>query len=305
MEKFEVTILGCGSALPTTKHNQTSQIVNFRDKLFMIDCGEGTQLQFRKAKFKFSRLGHIFISHLHGDHCFGLLGLISTFGMLGRTADLYIHSPKGLENLMLPALNYFCKQNGFRVIFKEYDTKVHTLIYEDRSLQVYSIPLKHRIPCSGFIFQEKKGLNHINREQVDFHNVPVYELNRLKAGLDYITPSGEVISNDILTFPAKDPRSYAYCSDTAYYEPVIEYIRGVNLLFHEATFAESELKRAQETNHSTAKQAATIALMAGVKKLLIGHFSARYPNESKLLAEAKTVFQNVDSVAELKTYFIE
>lgn len=305
MDKFEVTILGCGSALPTTKHNQTSQVVNFRDKLFIIDCGEGTQLQFRKAKLKFSRLGHIFISHLHGDHCFGLMGLISTFGLLGRTADLYIHATKGLEAVMKPALDFFCNPLSYQVFFKEYDTKKSSLIYEDRSLQVTTIPLKHRMPCSGFLFQEKIGLNHIIREQVDFYNVPTYEMNRLKAGFDYITPDGEVISNAVLTKPAALPRSYAYCSDTAYNPPIIELIKGCDLLFHEATFANSEKVRANQTYHSTAEQAATIALKAEVKQLLIGHFSARYPNENILLTEANAIFPIVEIAEELKTYVVE
>lgn len=304
MPKFEVTILGCGSALPTTKHNQTSQVVNFREKLFMIDCGEGTQLQFRKAKLKFTRLGRIFISHLHGDHCFGLLGLISTFGMLGRTADLYIHCPKGLAALLEPSLNFFCNQNPFKVIFEEFNPKVSTVLYEDRSLVVTSIPLKHRMPSSGFRFQEKAGPNHINKEQIDFYEVPSFELNRLKAGFDYVTPQGQTISNSVLTFPAEPARSYAYCSDTAYYEPVIEHVKGVDLLFHEATFASTEALRATQTMHSTAEQAATIAKQAEVKRLLIGHFSARYPNEERLRQEAMQVFPDVEVADEMLTFTV-
>ena len=304
MPKFEVTILGCGSALPTTKHNQTSQVVNFRDKLFMIDCGEGTQLQFRKAKLKFTRLGRIFISHLHGDHCFGLLGLISTFGMLGRTADLYIHCPKGLAELLQPSLDFFCNQSPFKVIFEEFNPKVSAVLYEDRSLIVTSIPLKHRMPSSGFRFQEKPGPNHINKEQVDFYEVPSFELNRLKAGFDYITPQGETISNTLLTFPAEPARSYAYCSDTAYYEPAIDLIKGVDLLFHEATFATTEALRAAQTMHSTAEQAARIAKQAGAKRLLIGHFSARYPNEERLRQEAMQVFPNVEVANEMLTFTV-
>lgn len=305
MLKFEVTILGCGSALPTTKHNQTSQVINFREKLFMIDCGEGTQLQFRKAKFKFSRLGHIFISHLHGDHCFGLIGLISTFAMLGRTADLNIHCPIGLKDLMMPWIKFFCKDNPFWIEFKEFDTKKTEVIYEDKSLTVSTIPLKHRMPCAGFLFQEKKRPHNINKEELDFYEVPTFEINRLRAGYDYITPEGKTIANSILTFAPPKPRSYAYCSDTAYYEPIIEQIKGVDLLFHEATFASSEALRAKQTQHSTAQEAATIATKAEVKKLVIGHFSARYPDEESLLSEALEVFPNADVADELKTFIIE
>ena len=175
MEKFELHILGCGSALPTTRHFATSQVVNVRDKLYMIDCGEGSQLQFRKSRLKFSRLNHIFISHLHGDHCFGLLGLISTLNLLGRTAELHIHSPKGLETLLAPMLSFFCRQMTYKVLFHEFETKEPGMIYEDRSLTVTTIPLRHRMPCCGFLFAEKQRPNHIIREMVDFYEVPVYE----------------------------------------------------------------------------------------------------------------------------------
>lgn len=292
MEKFELNILGCGSALPTTRHLPTSQVVNLRDKLYMIDCGEGTQRQWRKSRLKFSRLNHIFISHLHGDHCFGLPGLISTLGLLGRTAELHIYSPKGLQELLSPILSFFCKELGFQVIFHEFDTKQPTMIFEDRSMTVTTIPMKHRIPCCGFLFEEKALSNHINREMVDFYQVPVHLLNRIKNGEDYVNPEGVVIPNSRLTYPAAPPRKYAYCSDTIYKRGVIEQITGVDLLFHEATFAQSELARAKETYHTTAAQAAQIASDAGVKKLIIGHFSARYDDVKILLIEASAVFPN-------------
>ena len=280
MEKFELHILGCGSALPTTRHFATSQVVNLRDKLFMIDCGEGAQMQLRKSRLKFSRLNHIFISHLHGDHCFGLMGLISTFGLLGRTAELHIHSPKGLEELLTPMLNFFCHTLAYKVIFHEFDTRQTSVVYEDRSMTVTTIPLQHRIPCCGFLFAEKARPNHIIRDMVDFYKVPVYELNRIKNGSDYVTPEGEVIANTRLTRPSDPPRKYAYCSDTIFRPEIVKQLSGVDLLFHEATFAESELARAKETYHTTAAQAARIALEAGVRQLVIGHFSARYEDES-------------------------
>ncbi|HIZ01457.1 MAG TPA: ribonuclease Z [Candidatus Bacteroides merdipullorum] len=290
MEKFELYILGCGSALPTTRHFPTSQVLNVRDKLYMIDCGEGAQLQFRKSHLKFSRLNHIFISHLHGDHCFGLWGLISTLNLLGRTAELHIYSPRGLEALLLPTLAFFNKQMTYRVLFHEFDTDKPSLVYEDRSLTVTTIPLRHRIPCCGFLFAEKQGLNHIIREMVDFYEVPVYEMNRIKNGADYVTPEGKVIANRLLTRPADPPRKYAYCSDTICLPGLAAQLRGVDLLFHEATFASDNLGRAKETYHTTAAQAAELARSAGVKKLLIGHFSARYEDESVLLQEAQEVF---------------
>ena len=298
MEKFELHILGCGSALPTTRHFPTSQIVNVRDKLFMIDCGEGAQLQFRKSHLKFSRLNHIFISHLHGDHCFGLLGLISTLNLLGRTAELHIHSPKGLETLLTPMLDFFNRQMTCKVLFHEFDTKEPMLIYEDRSLTVTTIPLRHRMPCCGFLFAEKRRPNHIIREMVDFYQVPVYELNRIKNGADYVTPEGKTVSNNLLTRPSAPSRSYAYCSDTIYLPSIVEQIKGVDLLFHEATFANEDAPRAKETFHTTAAQAAEIARKAEVKKLLIGHFSARYEDENILLQEASAIFPDTQLAKE-------
>lgn len=298
MEKFELHILGCGSALPTTRHFPTSQIVNVRDKLFMIDCGEGAQLQFRKSHLKFSRLNHIFISHLHGDHCFGLLGLISTLNLLGRTAELHIHSPKGLETLLTPMLDFFNRQMTYKILFHEFDTKEPMQIYEDRSLTVTTIPLRHRMPCCGFLFAEKRCPNHIIREMVDFYQVPVYELNRIKNGADYVTPEGKTVSNNLLTRPSAPSRSYAYCSDTIYLPSIVEQIKGVDLLFHEATFANEDAPRAKETFHTTAAQAAEIARKAEVKKLLIGHFSARYEDENVLLQEASAIFPDTQLAKE-------
>ena len=256
----------------------------------MIDCGEGAQLQFRKSRLKFSRLNHIFISHLHGDHCFGLWGLISTLNLLGRTAELHIYSPRGLEALLLPTLAFFNRQMTYRVLFHEFDTDRPALIYEDRSLTVTTIPLRHRIPCCGFLFAEKQGLNHIVREMVDFYKVPLFEMNRIKNGADYVTPEGEVVPNRLLTRSADPPRKYAYCSDTICLPGLAAQLRGVDLLFHEATFASDNLGRAKETYHTTAVQAAELARSAEVKKLLIGHFSARYEDESVLLEEAREIF---------------
>lgn len=292
MEKFEVNILGCGSALPTTRHFSTSQVVNIREKLFMVDCGEGAQLQLRRSKLKFTRLNHIFISHLHGDHCFGLMGLISTFGLLGRTASLHIYAHEELERLLAPQLEFFCKGMTYEVVFHPIDPAKAEVIYDDRSVSVSTIPLKHRIPTCGFLFQEKPTPNHIIRDMVDFYRIPVFELNRIKNGEDYITPEGVVVPNHRLTTPSAAPRSYAYCSDTICQTSIIPQIKGVDLLFHEGTFAQCDAARAKETFHTTAMQAAQIAVEAQVKQLVIGHFSARYEDESILLKEAQTLFPN-------------
>lgn len=292
MEKFEIHILGCGSALPTTRHFPTSQIINIREKLFMIDCGEGAQLQIRRSRIGFSRLGHIFISHLHGDHCFGLIGLISTLSLLGRTATLHIHAHKDLETLMRPWLGYFCRGISFEVEFHPFDHREPALIYEDRSVAVTTIPLNHRIPCCGFLFEEKQTPDHLIREMIDFYQIPYHELNRIKNGGDYTTPEGILVPHSRLTTPAPPPRKYAYCSDTTYLPENTGLVRGADLLFHEATFAEDNAARAKETCHSTARQAATFAHNAGVGQLLIGHFSARYEDECVLLHEAKEIFPN-------------
>ena len=290
MEKFEVHILGCGSALPTTRHLATSQVINIREKLFMIDCGEGAQVQLRKSRLKFSRLNHIFISHLHGDHCFGLMGLISTFGMLERTANLHIHCHADLQRILEPQIEFFCKGMPYNVVFELFNPGEQAVIYDDQSVSVETIPLRHRVPCCGFLFREKPTPNHIRRDMIDFYQIPTYLINRIKNGEDYVLENGTVIPNERLTIPSDSPRSYAYCSDTCYLPRICEQIKGCDLLFHEATFAAADAKRAKETFHTTAPQAAEIAKAAQVKKLVIGHYSARYEDESILLKEASEVF---------------
>lgn len=258
----------------------------------MIDCGEGTQVQLRRSRLKFSRLNHIFISHLHGDHCFGLIGMISTFGMIERTADLHIYAHHDLQILLKPQLDFFCKGLPFEVIFHDIDPAERAVIYDDRSLTVETIPLKHRMPTCGFLFREKPLPNHIIRDMIDFYKVPVYMINRIKNGEDFVCEDGTVVPNSRLTVPSDPPRSYAYCSDTMFCPKIVEQIKSVDLLFHEATFLETEKARAKVTMHSTARQAAEIARMAEAKKLVIGHFSARYDDDECLLTEAKEVFAN-------------
>lgn len=292
MEKFEINILGCGSALPTTKHFPTSQVVSLRNKLYMIDCGEGAQLQLRRSRLKFTRLNHIFISHLHGDHFFGLPGLISTFSLLGRTAPLHLYAPAELSPFLNTVLDGFCQHLGYRVELHAIDPTLYALVYEDRSVTVHSLPLCHRVPCCGFLFTEKQTLPHIRRDMIDFYHIPDFAIQRIKEGADWQLPDGTAVPNSRLTQPAAPARSYAYCSDTLYQPRILPYINKVNLLFHEATFADEHATRARETFHSTARQAATMARACGADRLCIGHFSARYDDEKVLLKEAQNIFLN-------------
>lgn len=304
--KPRLIILGSGSALPTRSHFPSSQILEIRQKQFMIDCGEGTQIRMRQMGLKVNRLGHIFISHLHGDHCFGLLGLISSFGLLNRTADLHIHGPTGIESLFQSQLQFFCNKLPFQVFFNEFNPREHTRIYHDRSVEVKTIPLLHRVPCAGFLFEEKPTDRHIRREMIDFYKIPYALIPKIKQGEDYVSPEGEVIPNHCLTHEPSKTIRYAYCSDTAYSEKIITIIQGVDLLYHEATFAQSEQLRAAETMHTTAAQAATIAQKAGVKKLLLGHFSARYYNQLRLLKdEAEAIFQPVILAEDMQEYYFD
>lgn len=291
MEKFEVHILGCGSALPTSKHMPSTQVVNVRDKIFMIDCAEGCQLALRRAGVKFSRTNHIFISHLHGDHCFGLIGLISTFDLLGRTQKLHVYSPgETLERLMRPWLDFFCRGIGYEVVFHGFSTAQSTVIYEDRSLTVSTIPLKHRVPCCGFLFRETAPLPHIRRDMIDMLHIPHYAITAIKEGGGWTDDNGRRWAHEELTLPSRAGRSYAYCSDTQPVTRNADLVRGVDLLYHEATYANDAATRARETAHSTAGQAGKFAHDAEVKKLVIGHFSARYDDETLLLKEAKEAF---------------
>lgn len=290
METFKVNILGCGSAKPTPKHMPTAQIVDFRSKYFMIDCGEGTQVQMLRMGLAIARVGHIFISHNHGDHVFGLPGLISTMALLGRTASLYIHGPKQIEGFLDCILGTYCESIDFQVKFCPLDPTKHALIHEERSLSVWSLPLKHRIPCCGYLFKEKPGLPHIRREMIDALNIPLSQINNIKAGASWTMPDGTVIPHERLTTPASPSRSYAYCSDTCYLPGLAPLLQGVNLLYHEATYPNELELRARQTCHSTARQAAQLAKDAQADRLVIGHFSARIQDEDALLQEAQEVF---------------
>ena len=263
-----------------------------RGKYFMIDCGEGVQTTMQKMGLSMLKIGHIFITHMHGDHVFGLPGLISTMGLLGRTAQLHIHAPQEMEDFLNCILKMFCEGMEYEVLFHAIDTKQHCIIYEDRSVEVWSLTLHHRVPCAGFLFKEKQALPHIRREMIDAFNIPVSQINNIKAGASWTTEDGTFIPHERLTLPAEPARSYAYCSDTRYTPRLAEMIQGVDLLYHEATFPHEMLTQAQKTMHSTSIEAAMMAKSAGAAKLLIGHYSARIKNESPLLEEAKSVFPN-------------
>ncbi|MCQ2218713.1 MAG: ribonuclease Z [Paludibacteraceae bacterium] len=292
MENFKLQILGSGSALPTKTHNQPSQVLSLREKSFMIDCGEGTQRQMLASKVKISRLNNIFISHLHGDHCFGLIGLISTLGMFNRTADLYIHSHPSLQGILEPLISTFCNDLTYKVCFEPFSPANSEVIYEDRSLTVASIPLKHKLPTSGFLFSEKERERNIIREKIDFYKIPLSSIPLIKQGADFVTEDGLVVPNAHLTLNPVPPKKYAYCSDTMYIERILPFIDSVDCLYHESTYLHEDLSKAKSTMHSTALQAATLASKANVKQLLLGHFSARYDDFQPFLEEAKSIFPN-------------
>ena len=293
MEPFRVHILGCGSALPTLRHFPSSQIVEVREKLFMVDCGEGAQMQLRRCHVRFTKVGHVFISHMHGDHCFGLIGMISTFGLLGRTATLHIHANELLGDMIKRQMDIFCHDLGYEVEFHPIDATRREVIYEDRSLTVETIPLVHRLPTCGFLFREKPLLPHIRREEIDFYGIPTSQIQNIKNGADWIMEDGTVIPNSQLVTPADEPRSYAYCSDTRYMPELHLQLKGVTTLYHESTYGEDNLQMAQKYNHSTARQAALVARDAEVGQLILGHYSSRYEDENILLEEAREVFENV------------
>lgn len=258
----------------------------------MIDCGEGVQTQMQKMGLSMMNIGHIFISHNHGDHVFGLPGLVGTMDLLGRTAELHVHGPLQVGDFIDFLLKTFYTDIGYKLIFHPVDVHQHTLVYEDRSITVYNIPLQHRLPTCGYLFKEKPGLPHIRREMIDAFNIPVSQINNIKAGASWTTEDGTIIPHERLTTPAKPPRSYAYCSDTVYLPELKDILHGVTLLYHEATYMHERALRAEQTRHTTALQAATLARDAKVEQLCVGHFSASLKDENALLHEAQSVFPN-------------
>lgn len=292
MEPFKIHILGCGSALPTLRHNPSSQVVELRGKQFMIDCGEGTQTQMRRSRIGFNKIVAIFISHIHGDHCFGLIGMFSSFGLLGRTMPLAIYAPKNFEPVLDLLMRTFCTDFDYEIQFHAVDTTRQQVVYEDRSLTVETIPLHHRVPTCGYLFREKPTLPHIRRDMIDFYHIPTSQINNIKLGASWVDEDGREIPNSRLVTPADQPRSYAYCSDTCYLPELSQRIKGVNCVYHESTYAAADADRARMYFHSTAAQAAQVASDAGAGQLLLGHYSSKYDDESVILAEAQEVFTN-------------
>ncbi len=302
---FSVTILGSSSALPTSTRFPSAHVLNAHERLFLIDCAEGTQIQLRRMHIKLAKINHIFISHLHGDHTLGLIGLISTYNLMGRKSDLHIFAHKELENNLLFNVNFFVNDLNFKIVFHALVPNKHQVIYDDGKIIIESLPLKHGVPSTGFIFREKRGLPNIRKEFIEKYSLSLAEISALKNGSDLTTADGQIISNSELTYFSSEPRSYAYCSDTMYSEKLIGMINNVDLLYHEATFERADEKLAKQTGHSTSAQAATIALKSDARRLIIGHFSSRYKSVSKLEQEAKEIFENTIAVKDGDVYDIQ
>jgi ribonuclease Z len=290
---LKLTILGCYAATPRTFTNPTSQVLEIKNRLFLIDCGEGTQVQLRKKKLKFSKINHIFISHLHGDHFFGLIGLISTFALLGRTTDLHIYGPKGIKEIIDLQLRLSNSWTNYQLFFHELESKESEIIYEDEKVTVKTIPLKHRVYTNGFLFQEKTGERRLDMNVVHDFEIDTCYYQNIKNGKDITLEDGRVIENHKLTYDPIPALSYAFCSDTKYNENIIPLIENVSVLYHESTFLDSEEALASKTMHSTAKEAAKIALKANVKQLILGHYSTRYDSIDLFKEQAETIFKEV------------
>ena len=290
---MNLTILGCYAATPRTLTNPTSQVLEIKNRMFLIDCGEGTQVQLRKNKVRFSKINHVFISHLHGDHVYGLIGLISTFSLLNRKTDLHIHGPKGVKELILIQLKLTASWTSFDLYFHELEGKESQVVYEDDKVIVSTIPLQHRVYTNGYLFKEKPGERKLNLGKVEEYGIETCYYQKIKNGSDITLDDGRVIPNALMTFDPPAPQSYAFCSDTMYKEDIIPIIKDVDVLYHESTFLDSEEHLCEKTMHSTAKQAATIAKQANVKQLVLGHFSTRYDSIELFKEQAQTVFENV------------
>ena len=290
---MKLTILGCYAATPRTFTNPTSQVLEIKNRLFLIDCGEGTQVQLRKNKIRFSKINHIFISHLHGDHFFGLVGLVSTFSLLNRTTDLHIYGPKGIKEIIKLQLRLSNSWTNYGLFFHELESLESEILFEDEKVLVQTIPLKHRVYTNGFLFQEKIGDRKLNLDAVQNYEIDSCYYQKIKNGKDITLEDGRVIENDKLTFDPIPTKSYAFCSDTVYHEAIIPIIANSTVLYHESTFLQSEENLAKKTLHCTAKEAATIALKADVGQLILGHYSTRYEKIELFKDEAETVFSEV------------
>lgn len=290
---FNVRILGTGAAIPTLKRGTTSHFVNCQQRSILIDCGEGTQIQMRRFNVKYQNIQIVLISHLHGDHVLGLPGLIGTMQLLGRTKPMTIIGPEGIQELLTSLFKWTKSYNSFPIHYVCLEPKEQRVVYEDKCIKINAFPLKHKIPAHGFRIDEKPGKRHLNKEAFDQTKVSVSYIEKLLSGKDIEDNNGVVVKWEDVTFPPSPTKSYAFCSDTAFHLPIIDAVQNVDLLYHEATFIDKDADRAVSTFHSTAKQAASIALKSNVKRLVLGHFSARYNNTEIHLKEAKEIFDNV------------
>ncbi len=290
---MNLTILGCYAATPRTLTHPTAQVLEMRNELFLIDCGEGTQVELRRHKIKFSKINHIFISHLHGDHFYGLIGLISTFMLFNRVNDLHIYGPKGIKEIIVLQLRLSNSWVSYGLYFHELESMQSELIYEDEKVTVHTIPLKHRVYANGFLFREKPTERKLNFEAVKENRIDTCYFQKIKNGHDLTLEDGTVLRNEHLTFDPPAPKSYAFCSDTIYDQDLISMVQGVDVLYHESTFLNSEEELAAKTMHSTAAQAAQVAQAAGVGQLVLGHYSTRYQGIERFKEEAQTIFEHV------------
>ena len=301
---MKLTILGSSSALPTSERNPSAHALNVHERSYLIDCGEGTQLQLRRNRISFTKINHIFISHLHGDHVFGIYGLLSTMSLMGRKLPLHIYAPGNYDIILNSHLNDFQLELGFEIKFTSLKGKDPEIILDNKHLTVTSFPLVHRIPSFGFLFREKQKDRNIIKECIDKYNIPIFRIPAIKKGEDFLTSDGEIIKNEVLTLQPAPPVSYAYCSDTRYFARLSSFVKGVTALYHEATFAADNQKLAKTTFHSTTHDAATTAKNAEAQTLIIGHFSSRYKDINQLVDEAKAVFPRTFPAIDGKTYEI-
>jgi ribonuclease Z len=299
---MKLTILGSSSALPTSERYPSAHVLNAHERLFLVDCGEGTQMQLRKSRIRFGKINHIFLSHLHGDHVFGIYGLLSSLSLMGRKTPVHLYAPEKYQHILRSHLNDFDINLSFEIDFIPLKGTDPVLILDDKYLTVTSFPLQHRVPAFGFLFREKLSDRNIIKEKIDEYQIPTVRIPAIKKGENFITPDGSVIQNCELTVPPPEPLSYAYCSDTSYFKRLASFIKGVTLLYHEATFDKSLNKLAEVTGHSTTLDAAKTALNAEVKYLIIGHFSSRYKTISFLVDEAREVFPDTFAAIDGKSY---
>jgi ribonuclease Z len=299
---MKLTILGSSSALPTSGRYPSAHVLNAHERLFLIDCGEGTQMQLRKTRIRFAKINHIFISHLHGDHVFGLYGLLSTLSLMGRTNPIHLYAPENYDNILKSHLSDFDINLSFEIDFTPLSGKDPVIILDDKYITVTSFPLQHRIITYGFLFREKISDRNIIKESIVKFNIPPVRIPAIKKGEDFIAPDGTIVKNEDITLPPRQPLSYAYCSDTRYFKRLASFVKGVSLLYHEATFDKTKEDLAKTTGHSTTLDAAKTAVGANVGSLIIGHFSARYKDISPLVDEARTVFSATYPAIDGMTY---